>query len=159
MKNLPESAPLPTTLAEFSEAQLENLRFVSSERFKLNDPTILIVEDQPLARCILEGVMRRQGYLYDSAINGARAIELYAENAPCITFLDVELPDINGHKLAALFKKHDPEGYIVMVTANNYLKDVETAKANKVQGFIVKPYNQKKIMEAIYVFMNQKHKR
>ena len=43
-----------------------------------------------------------------------------------------------------------------MVTGNNYIKDVETAKANKVQGFIVKPYNKLKIMGAVETFIAQK---
>lgn len=63
---------------------------------------------------------------------------------------------MDGHTLAGLFKKHDPESFIVMVTGNNYVKDVETAKANKVQGFIVKPYNKLKIMGAVDAFMNKR---
>lgn len=141
---------------DFTPEQISRLDFLIKERKKSGVTTILIVEDQPLSRTILEEVLKRSSFLCESVINGTEAITYYAENAPCITFLDVELPDINGHTLAALFKKHDPEGHIVMVTANNYAKDVDMAKTNKVQGFVVKPYNRQKILDSVAAYERKK---
>ena len=63
--------------------------------------------------------------------------------------LDIELPDLSGHALATLFRQTDPDGFISMVTSNNYLKDVEQARENNVQGFVVKPYTKQKILDVV----------
>ena len=158
-QNFPDDSSPSKPVAEFSEDQLSKLQFAIKERRKLSTPTILIVEDQVVSRTLLEETLQRQKYICESAENGIQAINLYAEFGPCITLLDIELPDIDGHRLAALFKKHDPESYIVMVTANNYIKDVEAAKTNQVQGFIAKPYNQQKILAVINSYIAQKKNR
>ncbi len=118
-------------------------------------PEFLVVEDQEFSRKLLAGLFGQE-YRCHTAKDARQAIELYAEHAPDIAFLDIELPDADGHTLAAFFRKHDPESYIVMVTGNNHVKDVETARANKVQGFIVKPYNKLKIMGAVNTFIARK---
>jgi CheY-like chemotaxis protein len=139
----------------FSEEQLHKLAKAMRERrskkglesYGLN---ILIVEDQDFSRKIMHDLLARQ-YTYTcfSAKNAVEAIELYATYAPDIVFLDIGLPDFTGHEMAALIKQHDAQSHIIMVTASNFIKDVETAKKNNVQGYITKPYSKKKIEAAI----------
>lgn len=144
-------------LPVFQENQLLLLQAGIAKRRKRGLPELLIVEDQDFSRRLLLGLLEKH-FVCHSAVTAHQAVNLYAEYAPDITFLDVELPEANGHQLAALFKRIDPESYIVMVTGNHYSKDVEMAKANKVQGFIVKPYNKQKIVESIENYMKQKNK-
>jgi two-component system chemotaxis response regulator CheY len=140
---------------EFSDKQYMNLQRIITTRASRRLPEILVVEDQDFSRRLLQGLIEKE-YVCYGAENAKVAMALYAERAPDITFLDIELPDIDGHTLATLFKRDDPKSCIVMVTGNNYAKDVEAAKANKVQGFIVKPYTRQKIMSAIDTFIARK---
>lgn len=137
-----------TTTLSFTKEQLLRIRQFNSERRLLPIPTVLVVEDQNFSRSLMEGMLRRN-YICSSAANAGEAIELYGEHPPCVTFLDIELPDMNGHDLAAFLKKHDPESFIVMVTANNYEKDVIQACMNNVQGFVAKPFSKAKITQYI----------
>lgn len=137
-----------TFTPEFTDAQIAYIKKWAVERRTLAVPSILIVEDQPFSRNLLEGMLKRDYACY-SASNAEKAVALYAEQVPCIVFLDVELPDMNGHDLAAFIKKYDPASFIVMVTANNFEKDVVRSKENNVQGFIAKPFSREKI--SLYV--------
>lgn len=141
--------------SEFSDTQYIKLQRAVTARSSRKIPEILIVEDQDFSRRLLMGVLEKQ-YICYGAANAAEAIALYAEHAPDITFLDIELPDIDGHALAALFRRDDARGWVVMVTGNNYIKDVETAKANKVQGFIAKPFTRQKIISVVDSYMARK---
>ena len=145
-------------VAEFSQEQLTSFVQRLPQRKKRSSPEILIVEDQGFSRKLMLNVLERS-YTCHTAKNGAEAMSKYTAYAPDIAFLDIELPDLDGHKLAALFRKIDPRAYIVMVTANNYAKDVETAKENKVQGFIIKPYNKQKILGSVDAYLKQTQKR
>lgn len=133
---------------EFTVEQIHRIKKYGGERRTYASPTILIVEDQNFSRNLMEGMLIRN-YICYSAPNVEQALALYAEHIPSIVFLDIELPDGNGHEFAALIKKHDPDSFIVMVTANNYEKDVSLAVKNNAQGFVVKPYSRQKIMTGI----------
>lgn len=122
--------------------------------------TILIVEDQDFSRKILHDLLARQeNYSCHAAKNALEAIELYSTHAPDIVLLDIQLPDYSGHELASILKQADPRSYIVHVTANKFIKDVEAAKKNNVQGFITKPYSKKNIQNVISNYINQQAKR
>ena len=143
---------------EFTEEQISHIKKFGNERRTYPVPTILIVEDQNFSRSLLEGMLGRSNPCY-AAANVQQAIALYAEHIPSIVFLDIELPDAVGHEFAALLKKHDPNNFVVMVTANNYTKDVALAQENNAQGFIVKPYSRQKIITAIDKYLERKLKK
>ncbi len=140
---------------EFTEEQIQHMKKFGNERRMYTLPTILIVEDQNFSRSLMEGMLIRNYTCY-SASNVEQALELYAEHIPCMVFLDIELPDGNGHEFAALVKEYDPDSFIVMVTANNYEKDVSLAIKNKAQGFVVKPYSRQKIMVCIDKYIHER---
>lgn len=126
------------------------------ESFGIN---ILIVEDQDFSRKLLYDLLARQFvYTCHMAKNATEAIELYATHAPDIVFLDIILPDFTGHEIATLIKTTDPKSYVIMVTANNFIKDVEIAKRNNVQGYITKPYSKNKIQAAIDGYLTSQTK-
>jgi len=146
----------PAKEAQFSNEQLWMLhKTIPLRRFK-KMPDILIVDDQAFSLKLLMGLLEDQ-YPCHTARTGAEAIAAYAEYAPCIALLDVELPDISGHALAALFKKYDPDSFIVMVTGNNYVSDVVAANTNKVQGFVVKPFNKQKIFSRVEAYLERRN--
>ncbi len=149
------AAPIPAWEPAFSDDQQKALKYAMLDRKSRKAPEFLVVEDQDFSRKLLAGLFE-QKYRCHLAKDAQQATQLYSEHAPDIVFLDIELPDADGHTLAALFKKYDPDSYIIMVTGNNHVKDIETAKANKVQGYIVKPYNKLKIMGAVDTFITRK---
>lgn len=88
-------------------------------------PEILIVEDQPFSSSLLLSLLARTHKTHVAA-DAKKAWNLYLEHAPDIVFLDIELPEVNGHQLAGELHKLDPQAFIVMVTGNNYAKDVNS---------------------------------
>lgn len=135
-------------IPEISDEQILYIHKFGKERKTLLKPTVLIVEDQQFSCTLLHGMVNRH-YGCHIARTGKEAIQLYLEHVPSIAFLDIELPDINGHELAQVMRQWDPFAYLVMVTANNYPEDVIRAKKNNVQGFIVKPFSKSKIIDSI----------
>lgn len=109
---------------------------------------VLVVEDQLFSRKILEEVLHHY-HNVDTAATAKDGIRLYLETAPDIALLDIELSDDSGHTLARFIKSIDPDSFVVMVTGNNSVEDVALAKSNRVDGYIVKPYNKARILEAV----------
>lgn len=132
----------------FSESERARIKSYGAGRSQRSTPTILIVEDQPFTRKLLMQTLTQKYPCYEAS-NVREAVTLYAEFVPSIVFLDIELPDLNGHQLASFIKANDPDSHIIMLTGNNYSKDVKLARDNNVQGYIVKPFSRQKITNAI----------
>lgn len=116
-------------------------------RTKLN---ILIVEDQKFSQKILSSILKE--YTCHVAEGSGEALLLYLEKCPDIVFLDIDLPDLSGHKFAKLADDIDKDSYVVMVSANQYASDIKTAKENNVKGFISKPYEKEAILKAVDLY-------
>ena len=131
---------------EFTPEQKESFKLAASLRKNRKQLEVLIIEDQAFSRTLLYGMLTKICKAFD-AVNGGTALRKYLLHAPDITFLDIELPDINGHDVLKKINEIDPDAFVVMVTANNYVNDVMLAKGNQAKGFITKPYSKQKILE------------
>ena len=59
-------------------------------------PHVLIVEDDPDVREMLELVLQTSGYTTDTAANGQQALERVHERRPCLIVLDLMMPVMSG---------------------------------------------------------------
>ncbi len=135
--------------------RLTAFRMRAGLRSLREEPHILVVEDQFFSNRLLSSLFQRLYTTY-TAISAAQALEVYIEKAPDIVFLDIELPDMNGHDLATMICGFDNKAYIVMVTANNSTSDVQRARAAGARGFIIKPYSKRKILESVQKFLDER---
>ena len=62
------------------------------------------------------------------------------------------MPGIDGLATLKLIKKLDPNAYVVMVTGAGTITNVKLALSLGAKGFIVKPFSQSKIEEAVVNF-------
>jgi CheY-like chemotaxis protein len=128
----------------------KTVQLTKMQRSFRSEPHILIVEDQIFSQKILSAIL--SDYTCHLAETTAEALLLYMEKCPDIVLLDIDLPDLSGHRFAEFLNKIDEDAYVVMVSANKYEKDVRFAQENQVKGFIVKPYEKDVILKAITDF-------
>ena len=81
--------------------------------------TILIVDDEPINRKLLEILLHVKGYLTSSAANAEEAVNCIGQKRPNLILLDIMMPDTNGYELLKILKtnaecKNIP---VIMVTA------------------------------------------
>lgn len=80
---------------------------------------ILIVDDEPHNRALLEVILTAEGYSLIHAASGEQALAMLAEHPTDLVLLDVMMPGMNGYEVATQMKdkeatKHIP---IIMITA------------------------------------------
>lgn len=68
--------------------------------------TILIVDDEPKNRSLLEVLLKPEGYLTVTANSGEEALAIVAEKPPDLILLDVMMPGLDGHDVAAKLKSN-----------------------------------------------------
>lgn len=103
---------------------------------------ILMVEDDEMLQKMFSYAFERTHNIY-TAGGIEEGWKFYLTLNPHIVFLDVCLPDGNGHDLAHWIKKRNSSTYIVMATASPFIDDKKEAAYNHVDGYITKPFNKK----------------
>ena len=107
---------------------------------------ILIVDDQPDARAMLDLLLRTQGYTTEQAGNGLEALERLHTCEPCLVLLDLMMPVMNGWEfLEARSAMPDLSKVpVVVVSAAG-----DKANAAHVAGFIKKPADLERLLQEV----------
>ena len=119
---------------------------------------ILIADDEPLMRGLLTSYLSKECH-HDilKAQDGKEALSLYRKYAKAIdiTFLDIEMPKLNGLEVLSAIREVNPDAYVVILSGASNIENVKTAIAAGVNGFIAKPYTNNKIAEALKNFTGE----
>ncbi len=104
-------------------------------------PRVLIVDDEPNIRRILQVAFDKAGYQSMTAEDGHAALGLMAEEAPDCILTDVTMPGMTGYELLRQVKAEYPNTPVVIMTAFGTIEvAVEAMKAGAVD-FLLKPFS------------------
>ena len=109
---------------------------------------ILIADDEPFNRELLEAYLAEGDYELEYAVDGQETLDKTASFNPDLILLDVMMPKLSGFEVCEKLKK-DPQTssvMILMVTALSDLGDVERAVAVGCDDFLTKPINQLELL-------------
>ncbi|MBI3670341.1 MAG: diguanylate cyclase [Acidobacteria bacterium] len=105
---------------------------------------ILIAEDDPVSRRLLEKLLIKSGYEVVSTEDGASAWELLqAPDAPRLALLDWMMPGMDGVDVCREARKRvaGPYIYMLLLTAKDAMIDVIEGLESGADDYLTKPYN------------------
>ena len=79
---------------------------------------VLIVDDEPAIREVLEMILQEWGYDVRLAVDGNQAKELVESYDPEIVISDVVMPQLSGLDLLRCLKAGNPSRPVILVTAH-----------------------------------------
>ncbi len=101
---------------------------------------ILIAEDDPVSRRVLQVVLERMGHECDVAENGDAAWARIKRAAPDVLITDWMMPGTDGPALCRKLRAaHGEDCYVIMLTALNGDAHVRSAMEAGVDDFLTKP--------------------
>jgi DNA-binding NtrC family response regulator len=101
-------------------------------------PTLLIIDDEPLIRKSLRHHFERKGYRVLDAASASQGLHLTQEEGPDVILLDLKLPDLDGLTALERIKGIQPDAAVIVLTAyGTYEKVVEAVKRGA-EDFLVK---------------------
>jgi len=103
---------------------------------------ILIVDDDPIQRRLLEAMSRRFGYDVETADNGETALtRLTAHDRPAINLLvlDLVMPDLDGMGVLTRMRQQGLNTPAIVQTAHGSIEAVISAMKAGAADFVVKP--------------------
>ncbi|MBV8104038.1 MAG: sigma-54-dependent Fis family transcriptional regulator [Hyphomicrobiales bacterium] len=113
---------------------------------------VLIVDDDPIQRRLLEAMARRFGYDAETLDSGERALaRLQAADRPPVSLviLDLVMPDLDGMAVLARMRQRDIATPAIVQTAHGSIEAVISAMRAGATDFVVKPVGAERLQVSI----------
>ena len=99
---------------------------------------VLVVDDDPGIRDIVEAILNEEGFSVATAANGREALDHITEDRPALVLLDLQMPVMTGWELLTHLRDARVQVPIVFMTAGFRAKT--EAERHQVDGYIGKPF-------------------
>ena len=103
-------------------------------------PRILIAEDDRRVRESLERALTLEGYTVVTAGDGAKALELHAEEPADLLLLDVSMPNADGLSVCRRIRERGDDTPVLMLTARHEVQDRVAGLDAGADDYVVKPF-------------------
>lgn len=103
---------------------------------------VLLAEDSATNRKVIEASLEKLELTVESAVNGADAVQMAAENHYDLILMDIAMPKMSGLEAARKIRSGDgmsKDCKIIAITANAFEEDRENCIAAGMDDFISKP--------------------
>lgn len=111
---------------------------------------VLIVDDAAFMRLMLKTMLEKNGFeIVGEAENGRVGVTKCMELQPDIVTMDITMPEMDGLEALRNIRAKVPAASVVMVTAMGQEKMILDAVTSGAKGFLVKPFNEQKVIETL----------
>jgi diguanylate cyclase (GGDEF)-like protein len=114
---------------------------------------VLVVDDSPVYRKIIEHTLEDGGYAPLFAKSGREAMDLYAQHAPAIVITDWLMPDFSGLELCERIRGDAQRlyTYIIVLTSISEKDNVVKGLAAGADDYLTKPFDPGELLARIGV--------
>jgi|SRR5688572_16404202 CheY-like chemotaxis protein len=110
---------------------------------------ILIIDDTPNFRAVLDILLRGNGYDVLLADNGRRGLELYRQEHPDVITLDLNMPGLDGIAVLKEIRKVDQKQPVIVMTGDTNPESERQVRALGVSEFIIKGVSLEVLTDAL----------
>ena len=101
--------------------------------------SILIVDDEPVARKSLTDILRLEGYSVASAPNGQAAVEHIRTHHVDLMIVDLRMPGMDGLEVVQVVNQLAPDTEVVLLTAHASTETAIQALRLRIHDYLQKP--------------------
>ncbi len=139
----PRSAPVPPPPVPTPH---HRLRALAGKR-------ILLVEDHPINREILLGLLADTGLIIEVAVDGQQAVERFNDRPCDLILMDLQMPVMDGFTAAAHIRALDPKVPIIALTADAFAESAEKTRAAGMNAHLTKPINLERLSGVLLEYL------
>lgn len=132
-----------------------------SSNIKDSSLTILVVDDEPINRALIERRLEREGYRVLTAENGREAVLKTREERPDLVLLDVMMPVMDGLEACRLIKDDaaTQDIPIIFLSARDETQTKVSALALGANDYVSKPFKVEELLARVDVAIRIKQER
>ena len=99
---------------------------------------VLVIDDEPYARVLLDIHLRRRGYDVILAGDGWNGLQLYRQEHPDVILLDLDMPELDGVTVLKEIRAVDFKQPVIVLTGNSNPETEQQVRAIGVNEFVLK---------------------
>ncbi len=116
----------------------------------MNNPKILVVEDDSTVRNLITTALKSNNYAYTTAHNGVSALAAATTQQPDIVFLDLGLPDMDGVEIIKRIRSWS-QIPIIVISARSEDDDKVCALDAGADDYLTKPFSVTELLARLRV--------
>ena len=102
---------------------------------------VLVVDDDPDIRQVLQDRLESYGYPVETASDGRTALEMLEWLTPRGVFLDIRMPGMDGLEVLSRIRERHPAIPVVIITAASAGEKAISAIRAGAQAYLLKPFD------------------
>jgi DNA-binding response OmpR family regulator len=122
----------------------------------MNEPIILVVDDEPSISEVVSIYLRRAGYQVVVARDGQQALDLLDKQPPDLVVLDLMLPQVDGFEIARRLRI-EGDTPIIMLTARRDEADRIAGLEMGADDYVVKPFSPQELVSRVKAVLRRTH--
>jgi two-component system response regulator MtrA len=121
-------------------------------------PKVLIIDDDPTLRRLVQVVFEREGFDTALASEGSEGVRLALMNPPNIIILDIMMEGLHGFEVCKMLRANSSmrRTAIIIVSGKAYKQDIDRAMELGADSYVVKPFSPKELLEIAIKHMNER---
>jgi DNA-binding response OmpR family regulator len=111
--------------------------------------TILVVDDEPVARQSLTDILKLEGYNVASAPNGHAAVEHVRMQPIDLLIVDLRMPGMDGLEVVQVVNQISPETEVILLTAFGSTETAIQALRLRIHDYLLKPASPTQVLASV----------
>jgi DNA-binding response OmpR family regulator len=120
-------------------------------------PLILVADDDPDIRSLVELRLEKSGYDVVAAGDGEQAFATALERAPDIALLDVMMPKLDGYEVTQRLREHEATRHlpIILLTARVQETDIARGVEAGADDYVKKPFSTNDLRDRVQAVLGR----
>jgi CheY-like chemotaxis protein len=102
---------------------------------------VLVIDDEPGIRNLLDTLLRRKGYDVVVAESGQKGLDLFRQEHPDIIVLDLKMPEMDGLTVLRQIHSLDPKKPVIILTGAGTAEAERQVRALGVTEYVEKEFS------------------
>ena len=108
--------------------------------------SVLVVDDDPIVRDVLERYLTRDGFVVTCAADGEAALAAIERDAPDLIVLDLMLPRVDGFEVFHRLREGGVQSAVIMLTARGKATERIVGLESGADDYVAKPFSPREIV-------------
>jgi two-component system, NtrC family, response regulator AtoC len=120
----------------------------------MKDRQILVVDDEPKMRRVLEIMLQKMGHRVLVAGNGVEALEIFRAQAVDLIITDLRMPEMDGIELLARLRAQESDVPVMVITAHGTIETAVSAMKHGACDYLLRPFDIDVVEHAVQRVLN-----
>jgi CheY-like chemotaxis protein len=123
--------------------------------------SILVIEDDPIQRLAVVGILQRSGHRVLWAVDGEQGLDMARQSRPDLIVCDVVMPGMNGYQLVTTLRQEAglSEVPVIMLTSMGERAQVRVGMTSGADDYLTKPLNAGELRGSVTALLSRRKAR